>query len=93
VFDMQEVIGMQFCRFSIAINRVLSVPVSEVGVVRSLLVLPGLLVFRRLFVMVGEQRSGKPFPTSLTWSSPLLDPGNFLGAAMTLPEQGWKWLM
>jgi hypothetical protein len=54
VFDMQEVIGMQFRRFSSAINRVLSVPVSEVGVVRSLLVLPGLLVFRRLFVMVGR---------------------------------------
>jgi hypothetical protein len=54
VFDMQEVIGMQFRRFSIAINRVLSVPVSEVGVVRSLLVLPGLLVFRRLFVMVSR---------------------------------------
>lgn len=45
---------MQFRRFSIVINRVLSVPVSEVGVVRSLLVLPGLLVFRRLFVMVGR---------------------------------------
>jgi hypothetical protein len=54
VFDMQEVIGMQFRRFSIVINRVLSVPVSEVGVVRSLLVLPGLLVFRRLFVMVSR---------------------------------------
>jgi hypothetical protein len=54
VFDMQEVIGMQFRRFSIVINRVLSVPVSEVGVVRSLLVLPGLLVFRSLFVMVGR---------------------------------------
>jgi hypothetical protein len=53
VFDMQEVIGMQFRRFSSAINRVLSVPVSEVGVVCSLLVLPGLLVFRRLFVVVG----------------------------------------
>jgi hypothetical protein len=54
VFDMQEVIGMQFRRFSIAINRVLSVSVSEVGVVRSLLMLPGLLVFRRLFVMVSR---------------------------------------
>ena len=54
MFDMQEMIGMQFRRFSIVINRVLSVPVSEVGVVRSLLVLPGLLVFRRLFVMVSR---------------------------------------
>jgi hypothetical protein len=51
---MQEVIGMQFRRFSIAINRVLSVPVSEVGVVRGFLVLLGLLVFRRLFVMVSR---------------------------------------
>jgi hypothetical protein len=32
----------------------LSIPVSEVGVMRSLLVLSGLLVFRRLFVVVGR---------------------------------------
>ena len=42
---VQEMIGKQLRRFSIAINRVLSVPVSEVGVMRSLLVLLGLLYF------------------------------------------------
>jgi hypothetical protein len=51
---MRDVIGKQFRCLSIAINRVLSVPVSEVGVMRSLLVLVGLLVIRRLFVMVGR---------------------------------------
>jgi hypothetical protein len=51
---MLEVIGVQFRRLSVTINRVLGVPVSEVGVMRSLLVLPVLLVFRRLFVMVGR---------------------------------------
>src|SRR5664279_1082836 len=34
-------------------NRVLNVSVSEVGMVRCFLVITGLLVFHRLFVMVG----------------------------------------
>jgi hypothetical protein len=51
---MQEVLGMLFRRFSIVTNRVLSVSVSEVGVVCGLLVIPGFLVFRRLLVMVGR---------------------------------------
>jgi hypothetical protein len=54
VADMQELIGMQFRRFSTTLHRVLSEAVREVGVVRGLLVLLGLLVFRRLFVMVGR---------------------------------------
>jgi hypothetical protein len=51
---MRDVIGKQFRCLSIAINRVLSVPVSEIGVMRSLFVLLCRLVFRRLFVMVGR---------------------------------------
>jgi predicted Co/Zn/Cd cation transporter (cation efflux family) len=45
---------MQLRRFSIVMNRVLSVSVSEVGVVSGLLMLSGQLVFSSLFVMVGR---------------------------------------
>ena len=47
-------LGMQFRRFGVVMNCVLTVSVGEVGVVRGLFVLLGLLVFRCLFVMVGR---------------------------------------
>ena len=47
-------LGMQFRRFGVVMNRVLTVSVGKVGVVRGLFVLRGLVVFRCLFVMVGR---------------------------------------
>ena len=46
-------LGVQFRRFGVVLNCVLSVSVGEVGVVRGLIVLLGFGLFRCLFVMVG----------------------------------------
>jgi hypothetical protein len=46
-------LGMQFRSFSVVMNCVLIVPVSQVCVVRSLFVLLGCIVFRCLFVVEG----------------------------------------
>jgi hypothetical protein len=52
MIDVQEAVGMQFGRLNFAINRMLCVSVSEIGMVRSLLVHPRHFLLRRLFVMV-----------------------------------------
>ena len=45
-------LSMQFRRFGVVMNCVLTVSVGEVGVVRGFFVLLGLVVFRCLIVMV-----------------------------------------
>ena len=65
---------MQFRRFGVVMNGVLTVSVGKVGVVRGLFVLGGLIVFRCLFVMVGRAlmmaRSVMVmFPKSSTYNS------------------------
>jgi hypothetical protein len=52
--DMQKTICMQSRRFCTVSNRMLSVPVSEVGVVRGLFVVPGLLVSGCLLIVIGR---------------------------------------
>jgi len=47
-------LGMQFRRFGVMMNCVLTMSVGEVGVVGGLFVILGLVVFRCLFIMVGR---------------------------------------
>ena len=47
-------LSMQFRRLSVVINRKLTVPVSQIGVVRFFFVLLSPVVFRCLVVMVGR---------------------------------------
>jgi hypothetical protein len=52
--QLVALLGMQFRRLDVMMNRMLTVPVSQVCVVRRLFVLLGLIVFRCLVVMVGR---------------------------------------
>jgi hypothetical protein len=52
MIDMQEAIGMQFGSLRFALNRMLGMSVSEVGVERGLLVHSSRFLLGRFFVMV-----------------------------------------
>ena len=75
MLDMQKAICMQLRRFCSVSNCMLSVSVSEVGVVRGLLVISGQLVFGRFLIVVSRtlmmaRRQGKPVHNSCTYDPP-----------------------
>jgi hypothetical protein len=52
MIDVQEAVGVQLGRLSFALNRMLGMSVSEVGMKRGLLVHSRRFLLRRFFVMV-----------------------------------------